>query len=116
MKNFFIGLAIVIATTATIGTTYSFEEKLAKNKYIQELRETNHKTIELQNDEKLLSLSEFVCGILDSGQSADDAIFAVVFDQQKRNDSTFIYGAIIVKASVEHFCPEYTYQIEAWVK
>jgi hypothetical protein len=72
--------------------------------------------VQLQSDEKLLAMSNFVCDILEGGQSADDAIFAVVFDQKKRNDSTFIYGAIVVKESVEHFCPIYRFQTEAWVK
>lgn len=116
MKNFFIGLAIVIAVTSVIGTVYRFEDNAAQNAYIQELREINHEIIEQQNDEKLLGLSGFVCDLLDSGQSADDAIYAVVFDQEQRNDATFIYGAIVVKASVEHFCPQYIYQTNAWVK
>lgn len=116
MKNFLLSIAIAISMTVIINGVVSYEDKQNKQAYIEELRSINHEIIELQSDKKLITLSQFVCGILDEGQSADDAIFGVLFDQKKRDDVAYIYAAIVVKESIEYFCPIYRFQTEAWVK
>lgn len=116
MKNLFIKIAIVITAISVISAVYSYEDGLVEQNYLNSIKELNHSIASKQSDKKLLLMPDFVCGILREGQTADDAVYAVVFDQKKRNDETFIYGAIVVKYSVEYFCPEFQYQVDSWVK
>jgi hypothetical protein len=108
--------AIVLLALALPMTIFSFnlEENLTEQFYIEKIRSYNHSVIETKADDTLITYAYETCAMLDSGKNVDD-VRKYIMGDLKKTDAVLIYGAIVVKLSVDIFCPQYTDQTEAWV-
>lgn len=107
-------LAIAIALPAII-FSFNLETNLTEESYLNKIRSYQHSVIETKSDETLVTYAYETCAMLDSGKSVDDAREYIMGDMDHNKNEVVIYGAIVVKLSVDTFCPEYTDQTEAWV-
>ena len=95
---------------------YNLSKKYELNeKFISEVRSTNHTLVNDSSDNHLINLASNVCISLSLGADPKDLIFQLSGAEDYSQETLVIYGAIIVKYSVQVFCPEYTQQIEDWV-
>jgi hypothetical protein len=108
-----VALAIAIALPA-IFFSFNLETNLTEESYLNKIRSYSHSVIETKADETLITYAYETCAMLDSGKNVDDAREYIMGDL-KKTDAVIIYGAIVVKLSVDIFCPQYKDQTEAWV-
>jgi hypothetical protein len=103
---------VIVFTSISLASTSKLN---SDDKFLKEVRKINHSLIEDKSDSELIDMAHQTCIFLNSGVSAKDIIFEISGAKGFLQEALVIYGAIIVKYSIEVFCPEYSEQIKDWV-